>query len=84
MRQGVSMGSIRALPAYLALQKAEGSSGLDCMYVVPLLVCACEGGNREKARVVGFACRHPGTVRDRDYLEGCSKPTAFQAPENRE
>ena len=58
MRQGVSMGSIRGLPAYLALQKAEGSSG---MCVAPLLVCACKGGDRKEARVVGSL--HAGILR---------------------
>lgn len=38
MRQGVSMESIWALPAYVAVQKAEESSGLGCM-CVPLCLC---------------------------------------------
>ena len=51
------MSCLQALPASLEVQIGKESSGV-AVCVWPLPRCACEGGNREEARMVGLLHVH--------------------------
>ena len=79
------MACLQSLPACLEMQIGKESSGV-AVCVWPLPRCACEGGNRVEARMVGLlhVPRELRRMGDGEAPGGNLKPASFQGPGSRQ